>query len=65
MYKRDHKNYLIKVAYYCNSFKNDGVERVISLLIKYISKEYKFRQYLITNEDKSEIEYLLDEKFKG
>ena len=62
LYKRHKKNYLIKVAYYCNSFKNGGIERVIYLLIKYISKEYKFRHYLITNKDKSEGEYLLDEK---
>ena len=62
LYNRHHRNYLIKVAYYCNSFKNGGVERVISLLIKYISKEYKFRHYLITNEDKSEGEYILDER---
>jgi len=30
---------LIKVAYYCISFKNSGVERVISLLMNMISKE--------------------------
>ena len=41
---------LIKIAYYCDSLKYGGVERVISLLINYLSKEKIFSQYLITNQ---------------
>ena len=47
----------IKVAYYCKSLKNGGVERVTSLLINYLSKEKRFINYLITIEPKSEKEY--------
>jgi len=35
----------IKVAYYCISFKNSGVKRVISLLLGYLSKEKRFTNY--------------------
>ena len=48
---------LIKIAYYCNSIKNGGVERVISLLINYLSKEKMFLHYLITKKEMSEEEY--------
>ena len=50
---------MIKVAYYCNSIKNGGVERVISLLINYLSKEKLFSHYLITKKDISEGEYFI------
>ena len=54
----------IKVAYYCISFKNSGVERVISLLLSYLSKEKRFIHYLITIKRKSESEYNLDQNVK-
>ena len=54
----------IKVAYYCISFKNSGVERVISLLLQYLSKEKRFINYLITIKGKSEGEYSLNQNVK-
>ena len=50
----------IKIAYYCNTFKNGGVERVMSLLINFLSKEKKFIHYLITIKRKSEGEYIVN-----
>ena len=57
-------NDLIKIAYYCISFKNSGVERVMSLLINYLSREKKFNHYLITIKGKSKGEYCLNENIK-
>ena len=54
----------IKVAYYCISFKNSGVERVISLLLGYLSKEKRLTNYLITIKGKSEGEYTLNQNVK-
>jgi len=54
----------IKVAYYCISFKNSGVERVIFLLLHYLSKEKRFINYLITIKGKSEGEYTLNQNVK-
>lgn len=54
----------INVGYYCNSLKNGGVERVMSLLINYLSKERKFNHFLITNEGKSKGDYLIDQNIK-
>jgi len=55
---------LIKIAYYCISFQNSGVERVMSLLINYLSREKKFNHYLITIKVKSRGEYLINENVK-
>jgi len=52
-------DHLIKVGFFCNSIKNGGVERVISVLIKYFSKEKNFSNYLITKERILEGEYLI------
>ena len=38
----------IKIAFYCNSIKYGGVERVTSILLKLLSKEIFFKFYLIT-----------------
>ena len=51
------KTELIKVGYYCNSLKNGGVERVMSILINYLSKEKIFTHYLITKQNELEGEY--------
>ena len=48
---------LIKVAFYCNSIKYGGVERVISLLLNYLSKLKIFELYLITKQKILEGEY--------
>ena len=48
---------LIKVGYYCRSIKYGGVERVMSIIINYLSKENIFSQYLITKSDILEGEY--------
>lgn len=55
---------LIKLAYYCNSIKYGGVERVISLIINHISKEKIFSQYLITKSDILEGEYFIPKNIK-
>ena len=55
---------MIKVAYYCNSIKYGGVERVISIIINHISKEKIFSQYLITKSDILEGEYFIPENIK-
>ena len=47
----------IKVAFYCISLKNGGIERVMSLLVNYLSKDKRFNHYLITAEYKSERDY--------
>ena len=54
----------IKVAYYCNSLKNGGVERVMSLLLNFLSKKKRFDNYLITIERKLEKEYSIPDNIK-
>ena len=39
---------IIKIGYYCHSIKYGGIERVIALLINYLSKEKIFVHYLIS-----------------
>jgi predicted O-linked N-acetylglucosamine transferase (SPINDLY family) len=39
---------IIKIGYYCNRLKYGGVERVMALLINYLSKEKIFVHYLIS-----------------
>ena len=46
--KLDKLNNIIKVGFYCDRIKYGGVERVISLLINYLSIESNFSLYLIT-----------------
>ena len=58
------KNHLIKVGFFCNSMKNGGVERVISLLINYLSKEKNFINHLITKNKILDEEYLIPKKTK-
>ena len=48
--KLDKLNNIIKVGFYCDRIKYGGVERVISLLINYLSIESNFSLYLITNQ---------------
>ena len=50
---------MINIGYFCSSFKNGGIERVMSLLIKYLSKEKRFNHLLITVKYKSEGEYFI------
>ena len=57
-------NNLIRIAYYCVSIKYGGVERVISILINYLSKEKIFSHYLITESGILEGEYSLPNKTK-
>lgn len=57
-------NNLIKVAYYCNSFKYGGIERIFSILIKYLTKEKYFNISLITKEIKQKEEYSLPKGIK-
>ena len=49
----------IKIAFYCNSIKYGGVERVISILLKFLSKEILFKFYLITISGRLSDEYEL------
>ena len=60
----DLDNNLIKVAYYCKSIKYGGVERVISIIINFLSKENIFSQYLLTKSDILEGEYPIPNKTK-
>ena len=55
---------LIKVAFYCHSIKYGGVERVISLLINWLYEEKRFSLYLITDKNKLEGEYPLQNGIK-
>ena len=48
---------IIKIGYYCHSIKYGGVERVMALLINYLSKEKIFVHYLITTRGILEDEY--------
>ena len=57
-------NNLIKVAYYCNSFKYGGIERIFLVLIKYLSEEKYFNISLITKEIKQKEEYSLPKGIK-
>ena len=56
---KDINNARINIGYFCSSFKNGGVERVMSLLIKYLSKEKRFNHLLITVKNKSQGEYFI------
>ena len=67
IYLKEKKNFdsnFIKVAFYCNSIKYGGVERVISLLINYISKDKRFIIYLITKTGKLKGEYPISKNIK-
>ena len=44
----------IKVGFYCEKYKNGGVERVMSLLFNLLSEKNIFKLYLITNQKKSD-----------
>ena len=55
---------LIKVAFYCNSIKYGGVERVISLLINLLSKVKILNLYLITKQKILEGEYSVPTSIK-
>ena len=52
----------IKVAYYCNSLRNGGIERVFSSLIHYLSKEKYFIFYLFTKAKIMKNEYAISNK---
>ena len=47
----------IKVAYYCDTIKYGGVQRVMALLLNNLSKEDFFINYLITNSERLKYEY--------
>ena len=55
---------LIKVGYFCESIKYGGVERVISLLLNYLSKEKYFSHYLITKKEILQDEYPIPNNIK-
>ena len=58
LYHRNKKETkLIKVAYYSLQMKYGGIERVFSIIIKYLSKEKYFSFYLITKYRKQIGEY--------
>ena len=59
LYANNKENRIIKVAYYCVQMKNGGIERVFSIIIKYLSKEKYFSFYLITKKEKQIGEYPL------
>jgi len=48
---------IIKIGYYCHSLKYGGVERVMALLINYLSREKIFVHYLISERGVLEDEY--------
>jgi len=52
----------IKVAYYCNSLRYGGIERVFSSLISYLSKEKYFIFYLLTKTKVLQNEYVISNK---
>ena len=54
-----HSLYKIRVAFYTNSLKNGGVERVTSILLNYLSKKKYFILYLITFKPRLNDEYPL------
>ena len=54
----------IKVGFFCHSLKNGGVERVISLLINYLSIEKNFIIYLITTQKILDGEYFIPTHIK-
>ncbi len=54
----------IRVAYYCNSFRYGGIERVFSSLISYLSKEKYFIFYLVTRTKVLKDEYAIPKKTK-
>ena len=56
---KNNKHYPIKLAYYCNSIKYGGIERVIALLIKHLANIKIFKQYLITKQGKLDGEYTI------
>ena len=58
------KNHSINVGFFCDSIKNGGVERVISLLINYLSKEKNFINHLITKQRILDGEYLIPNNTK-
>ena len=57
-------NKIIKVGYFSESIKYGGVERVMALLINYLSKEKYFKHYLITKKGKLEDEYSIPNETK-
>ena len=56
------KQKYIRVAYYCNSLRYGGIERVFSSLISYLSKEKYFIFYLITRTKVLKDEYKISTK---
>ena len=56
------KQKYIKVAYYCNSLRYGGIERVFSSLISYLSKEKYFIFYLLTKTKVLQNEYVISNK---
>lgn len=58
------ENKIIKVAYFSLKMKYGGIERVISIIIKYLSKEKYFSFYLITKYKKQIDEYPLPNNIK-
>ena len=54
----------IKVGYFCESIKYGGVERVILLLLNYLSKEKYFSHYLITKKAILQDEYPIPNNIK-
>ena len=54
----------IKVAFYCNSIKYGGGERVVALLINLLEEEKNFTIYLITNQGVLEGEYSIPNSTK-
>ena len=51
----------IRVAFYCNSLKYGGVERVTSILLNYLSKKKLFTLFLITTKPRLDDEYPLSD----
>ena len=61
---KDKYNNLIKVAFYCDKIKYGGLERVVALLINFLSNENNFSLYLITNKGLLEGEYIIPNNTK-
>lgn len=59
-----HPNNNIRVAFYCRSLKNGGIERVASILLNYLVKEEYFIFYVITYKPILKDEYALSNKIK-
>ncbi len=54
----------IKIAFYCRSIKNGGLERMASIFLKYIYNSNIFKIYLLTKKNKEYDEFIIPVNIK-